>query len=161
MKRRLVLAAFLAVIASARAAPGQSTFGAAVVVKRRRPAGTLVRHGAVARACRSRAVTVGVVIRDQVATTMMEIRLRNPGAARQEAELLVPVPDGAVVRGFAFQGQRRRAIGPAAAARRGDARPTIASSPRLATRPCSNLPGSTWSAPASFRSSREGLRRSG
>jgi len=49
-------------------------------------------------------VTVGVVIRDQIATTMMEIRLRNPGAARQEAELLVPVPDGAVVRGFSFQG---------------------------------------------------------
>ena len=49
-------------------------------------------------------VTVGVVIREQVATTMMEIRLRNPGAARQEAELLVPVPDGAVVRGFSFQG---------------------------------------------------------
>ncbi|MFI5454532.1 MAG: VIT domain-containing protein [Isosphaerales bacterium] len=49
-------------------------------------------------------VTVGVVIRDQIATTMMEIRLRNPGGARQEAELLVPVPDGAVVRGFSFQG---------------------------------------------------------
>jgi len=49
-------------------------------------------------------VTVGVVIRDEVASTMMEIRLRNPGAARQEAELLVPVPDGAVVREFSFQG---------------------------------------------------------
>jgi len=49
-------------------------------------------------------VTVGVVIRDQIASTMMEIRLRNPAAARQEAELLVPVPDGAVVRGFSFQG---------------------------------------------------------
>ena len=49
-------------------------------------------------------VTVGVVIRDQAATTMMEIRLTNPGGIRQEAELLVPVPDGAVVRGFTFQG---------------------------------------------------------
>jgi Ca-activated chloride channel homolog len=49
-------------------------------------------------------VSAGVVIRDQIATTMLEIRLRNPGAARQEAELLVPVPDGAVVRGFSFQG---------------------------------------------------------
>jgi Ca-activated chloride channel family protein len=49
-------------------------------------------------------VTVGVVIRDRIATTMIEIRLRNPGGARQEAELLVPVPDGAGVRGFAFQG---------------------------------------------------------
>jgi Ca-activated chloride channel family protein len=49
-------------------------------------------------------VTVGVVIRDQVASTMMEIRLRNPRNAREEAELLVPVPDNAVVRGFSFQG---------------------------------------------------------
>jgi Ca-activated chloride channel family protein len=49
-------------------------------------------------------VTVGVVIRDRIASTMMEIRLDNPGPARQEAELLVPVPEGAVVRGFAFQG---------------------------------------------------------
>jgi len=49
-------------------------------------------------------VIVGVVIRDQIASTMMEIRLRNPGPVRQEAELLVPVPDGAVVRGFSFQG---------------------------------------------------------
>jgi Ca-activated chloride channel family protein len=45
-----------------------------------------------------------VVIREQVATTMMEIRLRNPATARQEAELLVPVPDRAVIRGFSFQG---------------------------------------------------------
>ena len=49
-------------------------------------------------------VTVGVVVREQVAITMMEIRLRNPGGVRQEAELLLPVPDAAVVRGFSFQG---------------------------------------------------------
>ncbi len=49
-------------------------------------------------------VTSGVVIRDRIATTMMEIHLHNPSGVRQEAALLVPVPDGAVVRGFAFQG---------------------------------------------------------
>ncbi len=49
-------------------------------------------------------VTVGVVIRERAATTMMEIHLHNPSSVRQEAELLVPVPEGAVVRGFAFQG---------------------------------------------------------
>jgi Ca-activated chloride channel family protein len=49
-------------------------------------------------------VTAGVVIRDRLATTMMEIQVRNLSATRQEAALLVPVPDGAVVRGFAFQG---------------------------------------------------------
>ena len=49
-------------------------------------------------------VNVGVVIRDQVASTMMEVRVRNSTPSRQQAELLVPVPDGAVVRGFTFQG---------------------------------------------------------
>jgi Ca-activated chloride channel family protein len=49
-------------------------------------------------------VEVGVVIVEQVATTMMDISLENTGYVRQEAELVVPVPDGAVVRGFTFQG---------------------------------------------------------
>ena len=49
-------------------------------------------------------VVAGVVVREQIATTVMEVRLRNPGSSRQEAELLVPVPDKAVVRGFTFQG---------------------------------------------------------
>lgn len=49
-------------------------------------------------------VSVGVVISDQVAVTMLEIRVRNPARGRQEAELLVPVPDGAAVRGFSFAG---------------------------------------------------------
>jgi Ca-activated chloride channel homolog len=50
-------------------------------------------------------VTAGVVIRDRIATTMMEIHLRNLSGARQEAAILLPVPDGAVVRGFAFRGR--------------------------------------------------------
>ena len=49
-------------------------------------------------------VTVGVVIVEQVATTTMDIELRNDSGWRTEAELVVPVPDGAVVRSFAFQG---------------------------------------------------------
>lgn len=49
-------------------------------------------------------VNVGVVIVEQVATTTMDIQLTNPSGSRLEAELLVPVPDGAVVRGFTFQG---------------------------------------------------------
>ena len=49
-------------------------------------------------------VDVGVAILEQVATTTMDISVRNPGASRQEAELLVPVPTGAVVKGFTFQG---------------------------------------------------------
>jgi Ca-activated chloride channel homolog len=49
-------------------------------------------------------VRAGAVILEQVATTTLEISLANPCSTRQEAELLVPVPDGAVVRGFDFQG---------------------------------------------------------
>jgi Ca-activated chloride channel homolog len=49
-------------------------------------------------------VAVGVVILEQVATTTMDISLSNPGSARTEGELLVPVPEGAAVRGFTFQG---------------------------------------------------------
>ncbi len=49
-------------------------------------------------------VDVGVAILEQVAATTMDISLRNPSRRRLEAELLVPVPDGAAVRGFSFQG---------------------------------------------------------
>ena len=50
------------------------------------------------------AIDVGVVIVDQVATTTMDISLRNPTNRRLEAEMVVPVPDQAVVRSFDFQG---------------------------------------------------------
>ena len=49
-------------------------------------------------------VAAGIVILEQAATTTLDISLRNTTASRQEAELVVPVPDGAVVRGFTFQG---------------------------------------------------------
>jgi Ca-activated chloride channel homolog len=49
-------------------------------------------------------VTVGVVIAEQTATTTMEIDLRNPSPLRIEAELLVPLPEGAAVRSFTFSG---------------------------------------------------------
>ncbi len=49
-------------------------------------------------------VKVGVVILEQAATTTMDIALHNPTGSRQEAQLLVPVPDGAAVSGFTFEG---------------------------------------------------------
>jgi Ca-activated chloride channel family protein len=49
-------------------------------------------------------VQAGVVIIEQVGTTTLDIGLRNPSSRRIEAELVVPVPPGAVVRGFAFEG---------------------------------------------------------
>lgn len=50
------------------------------------------------------AIEAGVVIVEQVATTEMNITVQNNSNIRQEAELIVPVPDGIVVRGFTFQG---------------------------------------------------------
>lgn len=49
-------------------------------------------------------VSVGVEILEQVATTTLDISLANPTAARLEAQIAVPVPEGAVLRGFTFQG---------------------------------------------------------
>lgn len=49
-------------------------------------------------------VNVGVVVVEQVATTTIDIHLKNSSRQRLEAELMMPVPDGAVVRGFTFQG---------------------------------------------------------
>jgi len=55
-------------------------------------------------AVRITSVEVKTVVKEQVATTVMDIHLENPGHVRQESELLVPVPEGAVVRGFTFKG---------------------------------------------------------
>ena len=49
-------------------------------------------------------VRAGISIVEQVATTTLDIDLANPGGRRAEAELLVPVPGGAVLRGFDFHG---------------------------------------------------------
>jgi len=49
-------------------------------------------------------VKVLIDILESTATTTIEIRLQNTTSSRQEAELIVPVPDGAVVRGFAYDG---------------------------------------------------------
>ena len=62
----------------------------------------VVRPGAVA--TKITEVTADVDIIDLVATTAMEIGIQNPSGRIQEAEMIVPVPDGAVLRGFTFQG---------------------------------------------------------
>jgi len=49
-------------------------------------------------------VKAGVVVVEQAATTTLDIELKNRTGSRQEAELLVPVPGGAAIRGFDFQG---------------------------------------------------------
>jgi Ca-activated chloride channel homolog len=49
-------------------------------------------------------VSVNVKIQQQIATTTMEISLRNDAPRPQEAQMLVPVPDGATIRSFGFDG---------------------------------------------------------
>jgi Ca-activated chloride channel homolog len=49
-------------------------------------------------------VDVTVDILDRIATTTLEFSLQNTTRRRQEAELVMPVPAGAVVRGFAYDG---------------------------------------------------------
>lgn len=50
-------------------------------------------------------VTAIVTIIEQVAKTVLRVRLENTGAWQQEAQVMLPVPDGAVVQGFDFEGQ--------------------------------------------------------
>lgn len=49
-------------------------------------------------------ISVLIDILESTATTTIEIRLHNRSNRRQEAELIIPVPDDAVVRGFAYDG---------------------------------------------------------
>lgn len=49
-------------------------------------------------------VTAAIEIVEQVATTTLDISVTNPTHRRVEAEMIVPVPDGAALRGFQFQG---------------------------------------------------------
>ncbi|MFH1533011.1 MAG: VIT domain-containing protein [Pseudomonadota bacterium] len=50
-------------------------------------------------------VRARVAIVEQSATTTLDVTLRNPGPAQQEAELILPVPAGAVLSGFDFKGK--------------------------------------------------------
>jgi Ca-activated chloride channel family protein len=49
-------------------------------------------------------VDASIKIVEVTATTAIEIHLANRTSRRQEAQLILPVPDGAVVRGFAYDG---------------------------------------------------------
>lgn len=49
-------------------------------------------------------VRVGVEVLDQVGTTTMDISLTNPSRTLSEARMVVPVPAGAVLRGFTCEG---------------------------------------------------------
>jgi Ca-activated chloride channel family protein len=50
------------------------------------------------------AVAANISIVDQLATTTLEISVTNPGSSPQQAELLLPVPDGVTVRSLQYDG---------------------------------------------------------
>ena len=52
-------------------------------------------------------VTTEVRILQQIATTTMDVALENPTNRNQESEMLIPVPEGAVVRSFTFEGSSK------------------------------------------------------
>ncbi|MBC8032152.1 MAG: VWA domain-containing protein [Pyrinomonadaceae bacterium] len=52
-------------------------------------------------------VAADIRIVEQVATTTLDVGLTNPSDRQQEAEMLIPVPDGAVLRGFTFAGSAK------------------------------------------------------
>jgi Ca-activated chloride channel family protein len=50
-------------------------------------------------------VHAGIAIVDGIATTTLDVSVENSGATDAEAELLLPVPEGATVSGFDFEGK--------------------------------------------------------
>jgi len=49
-------------------------------------------------------VEVGVVILGQAAVTTMDVSLKNNNNRLEEAELIVPIPENAIIKGFTFSG---------------------------------------------------------
>lgn len=56
-------------------------------------------------AVRVSSIRADVLIVDGIATTTLDVRVENSAARDSQAELLLPVPEGAVVSGFDFEGK--------------------------------------------------------
>lgn len=117
MDRRLIALALLASLASPPlpAAGQERSLPVSVVVPQARWAPRAEARVEVT------AVEVSVAVEDPVATTTLDITLKNPTARRLESQLLVPVPPRAAIREFRYQGTAPAApaeLLPAPAARR-------------------------------------------
>jgi Ca-activated chloride channel family protein len=109
--RFMALSAFVAAVALSRQAParqhhvdlhvGITMDGRAQIVIPQSRGFVFEQRG---QAVQIESVEARVTIREQTASTTMEVRLRNPSAQQVEAVILLPVPDGAVVSAFAFEG---------------------------------------------------------
>ena len=49
-------------------------------------------------------VDAAIKVNNQMAITQLDVSLRNPNRRRMESEIIIPVPDGSVFRGFSFEG---------------------------------------------------------
>jgi Ca-activated chloride channel homolog len=87
-------------MATPRSADGFHTTASNIII----PQARSYALGAQANQIQISEVTAEVRILQQVATTTMDVGLTNSSGQQQEAEMLVPVPDGAVVRAFTFAG---------------------------------------------------------
>jgi len=105
-----VLAAGGALLALAGAARARAQHGAAAPQDWRRASHVIVPQARGFAFERGRApiqvehVRARVAIVEQTASTTLDITLRNPAGAQAEAVLLLPVPDGAAVSSFLFEG---------------------------------------------------------
>jgi len=98
----LALLAGLSGPAAAQQDPSDADLPANVVIPQSRTyAYTMEQQGAV----RITRVDAAIHILDTMATTTLDISLRNDTATRQEAKLIIPIADEAVVSGFAYSGQ--------------------------------------------------------
>lgn len=101
----LILCALVSSAITQQVSPTETqSFAANVIVPQSR---SFNFRGATAEAVQISEVTANINIIEQVATTKLIISLTNPSGRQQEAELLVPVPDGAAVRGFDFVGSSK------------------------------------------------------
>ncbi|MFC1652718.1 VWA domain-containing protein [Planctomycetota bacterium] len=89
------LAAVLLVTAAVQAQPAH------VIIPQSRGYALSAAHD---QAIRVTEVQATIDILEATATTTLEIHIRNHTGRRQEAQLLLPVPEGAVVRGFSYDG---------------------------------------------------------
>lgn len=95
------------VAAGVPAAAQQQIDDVNIVVPQRRVLPPRIAHD---RAVQLRSVDARVTIVEQVASTELRFTLRNPGQRQAEAQLLMPVPDGAVVKHFELEGLGEQGI---------------------------------------------------
>lgn len=96
----------LAIVAAGASAAAQEQIDDVnIIVPQRR-----VLPPSVAPAVELRSVDARVTVVEQVASTELRLTLRNPGPRQAEAQLLMPVPDGAVVKHFELEGLGEQGI---------------------------------------------------